>query len=293
MNPVFEQPTIQGLVWPISVHGDARNPPVVVIPGLEDSFLGQGLVGHLAAGGIFDKLFYQLLRSQPTFQSELCSRFHVTVVSRPRGIPPGTTMQDMAAWYAAFIRERFGRAPAIGLSMGGFIVQVLGTRHADVVTKVVPTITAPRIEGEGRALVEGWRELAYDEQWLEFMRRLSDDSFATASGRFFGKSAAGMMSAMIKRAIHGGLMHARDPFVSLEACMAFDEWNSAGNLRVPAMVVAGELDAIFAREQTERFAKSLGGGVPYAVAPRAGHIITERKPDFRRVVDRVAEFLKG
>ena len=58
---------------------------------------------------------------------------------------PGYTFNDMAADYAAMIREEFGGPmDVIGVSTGGSIVQHLAADHPDVVRRLVIHSSAHR-----------------------------------------------------------------------------------------------------------------------------------------------------
>jgi pimeloyl-ACP methyl ester carboxylesterase len=79
-----------------------------------------------------------------------------SVLRRP-GLPQGYTLADMAADYAAMIREEFGGpVDVIGVSTGGSIVQPLAADYPDVVRRLASFQRAPAERpGQGGAVGGG------------------------------------------------------------------------------------------------------------------------------------------
>ena len=69
----------------------------------------------------------------PPMRPFVDSGYTVWEVTRPRDMPTGHSIADMADDYAALIRDEFGGRVdvALGSSMGGMILQYLAANHPD------------------------------------------------------------------------------------------------------------------------------------------------------------------
>ena len=105
----------------------------------------------------------------------LDTRYTTYVVLRRPGMPQGYTLRDMAADYAAMIREEFsGPVDVIGVSTGGSIAQHLAADHPDVVRRLVIHSSACVLSRDARRLQLKVRDLALQRRWVKAWGLLVD-----------------------------------------------------------------------------------------------------------------------
>ncbi|MBQ2463119.1 MAG: alpha/beta hydrolase, partial [Clostridia bacterium] len=99
----------------------------VVLPGLSD---GLATVGGKA-----------LILSMP--YRKYLGEYTVYLFSRKNEMPDGYSMEEMADDQAQAMRTLgIDSAYVLGVSQGGMIAQLLAARHPEMVTKLVPAVTA-------------------------------------------------------------------------------------------------------------------------------------------------------
>src|SRR5918998_1747430 len=89
----------------------------------------------------------------------------VYVVQRRRGLPPNTTLRDLADEYAALIRQEWGHADVMGLACGGAIAQHLALDHPESVESLILVMSGPKLGPAGRDLGLRWLGLAQTGAW--------------------------------------------------------------------------------------------------------------------------------
>ena len=87
--------------------------------------------------------------------------FTVHFVNRPPGLPPTTTMADLASVYADGLRATFDRpVPVLAISTGGAIALQLAADHPDVVDRLVLGGTASTLGPVGKRAQRGYLDRA-------------------------------------------------------------------------------------------------------------------------------------
>ncbi len=90
----------------------------------------------------------------PLFGPLVDAGYTVWAVTRPRNLPDGDSIEDMADDYAAVIAAEFGGHVdiALGMSMGGLIVQYLAANHPDRAETFVVLAAACGVTELGKVL---------------------------------------------------------------------------------------------------------------------------------------------
>jgi 3-oxoadipate enol-lactonase len=214
------------------IAGDG--PPVVLLHpvGLDATFWG-GLPGRLARG-------YRVVAV------DLAGHGRSPHVARPG---------RMAAHVAdvAGLVERLGRGPAVlvGVSFGGMIAQQLALARPDMVTGLMLAGCPGAIPGAGRAAILDRGRAAE----VGGMAAVADATLA----RWF---TPGFLAAEAVKRVRARLM-ADDPSdwaATWEAVAEHDALGRLGAVGVPALVIAGEMDAATPAAATRALAAALPRG---------------------------------
>lgn len=92
--------------------------------------------------------------------------FTVTVVTRRPGLPPSSTLADMAEDYAAMIATEFGGpVDVIGVSTGGSIALHFAADHPELVRRLVIHSSAHTLNENAKALQLEYARLAGSGEW--------------------------------------------------------------------------------------------------------------------------------
>jgi pimeloyl-ACP methyl ester carboxylesterase len=187
-----------------------------------------------------------------------------SVLRRP-GLPAGYTLADMAADYAAMIREEFGGpVDVIGISTGGSIVQPLAADHPDVVRRLVIHSSAHRLSDPARAAQLEVARLAGQRRWRE----------AWATLLRFMLPPGPLASAQV--ALASILLSLRPPadpsdlVITVEAEDQFSFGEHLARITAPTLVIAGDSDPFY----SPALFRETAAGIPDArliLYPGMGH----------------------
>jgi pimeloyl-ACP methyl ester carboxylesterase len=199
-------------------------------------------------------------------------RHTIWVLTRRRGLAPGTSLADMADDYAVAIRDELGGGPVdvIGVSTGGSIAQHFAADHPDLVRRLVIHSSAHTLTPESRALQMELAHLAAEGRWRE------------AYSLIIGTMAARHRFLRVATRPFGWLMawsapdDPSDLIVTVEAedVHAFRE--RLGEIRAPTLVVAGTADPFY----TEALFRETAEGIPdgrLILYPGMGHPATGKR----------------
>ena len=229
--------------------------PLIVVPGVGDAiFNGQY---NAALGSVLRSYYRPYLDTHTLY-----------LVSRPRGLPDGYTIEDMADDYAR-VADELGGADVLGISMGGFVSQTLAADYPDLVDRHVLAMSGPRASAEGVEAVRRWRELAADRAWYEIRAELVGDMFSDWRRIAYPSAvrSAGVATRW-RRLIAPGIADfvpnvpvpepadPNDVSVTMDATLAFDGTDRLDEVDAPTLVFGGEADPYFPdpilREAAER-----------------------------------------
>ncbi|WP_254543578.1 alpha/beta fold hydrolase [Halomarina pelagica] len=210
-----------------------------------------------------------------TYFRRFVDDYAVYVVSRPRGLPAGQRIEDMAADYADALERELGPADVLGISMGGMIAQAFAADHPDLVDELVLVNTGCRVADGARDAVRRLRRYARTHDWARIRaelavamftdwRAVSYPTLALTVGRF----------VMPRPAV------ASDVGVSLDAVLSFDGRDRLDDIAARTLVVGGTDDPYFPRSILEETAAEIPDATLCAFRGAKHGAFHERKPAF-------------
>ena len=254
--------------FPYARVGDGPE-TLVVVPGIDDAmFSGRYPLPVCAA------LYW--------YFSGYVDDYTVYLVSRPRHLPEGCDIDDMADGYAEVLAEELGPANVLGISMGGMIAQSLVARHPDLVERVVLANTGARIADTD--VIDRFREYADARDWASIRAGLAAAMFSDWRQAAYPPLAVTVGRAVAPRPADPGDVH-----VSLEAIRAFDGRDLLGDVRTPALVFGGTADPYFPEETLRSTADAIPEADLTLVHGGKHAAFHEQKPAFD---SRVRSFLE-
>ncbi len=198
--------------------------------------------------------------------------------------PPYTTARLAADALALLDHLALGPVHVMGLSLGGLVAQELAIAAPRSVRSLVLAATAARLPARSRRALDAWRRLLPSAEWEAFCREqmawvfgattLEDDAVVEAI-------AAGFVAAVPP---------ARDGFAGqADAIIAHDTRDRVDRIRAPALVLAGEDDALVPRAASEALARLLPDARFEAFQGGHAFLLESAAP----VAARVIEFLRS
>ncbi|MFF0866384.1 alpha/beta fold hydrolase [Nonomuraea sp. NPDC003560] len=162
--------------------------------------------------------------------------FTVYVVNRPPGLPPTTTMADLAAIFARAIRATFdGPVNVLALSTGGSIALQLAADHPGLVDRLVLAGTACTLGPAGRRAQRGYVERA--RQGRRPSPALAEIVTASALGRVLLRGLLWLSD--------GGRADHSDAVTVLNAEDGFDLRGRLSEIKAATLLIQGGDDLVY------------------------------------------------
>ncbi len=197
--------------------------------------------------------------------------------------PGPYTTADQADDAAAVLRALgVTRAHIVGISMGGFIALELALRHPDLVEKLVLTGTSAGGSVHVQPSPEIAALLTRDRGELE-IGALAKENYTLLMGPGYAASHPEAMEMIAEIARYRP--QTLDAYLrQLQACLGHDVSSRLSQIRVPTLVVHGEVDPLVPVENGKYLAEHIPGA-KLVLYPNTGHIaIIERAEDYNRDV---------
>lgn len=221
------------------VLGDG--PKVLVsIPGGPGSELPSGFLGRLMLGA-----------SAPYVEEG----YQVWTVTRPRDMPQGHMVEDMAADYAEFIGDELdGRVDlVVGSSFGGMIALYLAANHPEVTRYVVAALASATLSEPGAAVDLRWATLRAEGRHGESGAALLEVFWPSPRQAWLRR----LVGPVVGVALRNSATPPDDLVVEAAAEAAYDARSVLDRISVPVLMICGDQDQFFSRESVEQTAAGI------------------------------------
>lgn len=197
-------------------------------------------------------------------------RFTVYVPNRAPGLPPATTMGEMAAHYAEGLAPRFaGPVPVLGASTGGSLALQLAADHPRLVSRLALAATACTLGPIGRRA-----QRAFIERARAGRRPSPALAEVSADGALARTLLKGVLWLSDGRGDHA------DAATMLSAEDGFDLRGRLGDITAPTLLLHGDRDVIYPTDLARETAEGIPDArlITYAGRTHAGTLSDPRFP---------------
>jgi pimeloyl-ACP methyl ester carboxylesterase len=195
--------------------------------------------------------------------------YTVYVINRRRGMPPGYTTQDMAADYAAVLKQEIGPSHIMGFSTGGEIAQYVAIDHPAAVRSFILVVSACRLSEEGREICERWRALTRERRWQDLRADMASVAVSGETNKRLARVFVGVFGRLVLKAPSDP----QDFLTTLGADLGHNTTERLGEISAPSLIIGGSEDPFYSenllRETAERMTRctlrvydGVGHGVP-------------------------------
>jgi len=200
--------------------------------------------------------------------------YTVWAVGRPRNMPQGHTIPDMADDYARLIEDQFGGVVdvVVGESYGGMIGQYLAARHPDRFRRLALIIAGCELDAWSKEI---------DHRFIAALRAGDTAAARAVSLEYFmphGKeSTRRLLGSALWRLMGLDGVPAGDLIIETEAGIEFDSRAILPDITTPVLLIAGDRDLFFPRAVIEETAAL----IPYCtliVHENQGHMDVANDP---------------
>ena len=201
------------------------------------------------------------------------SDFTVYAFSRKSDLPQGYTTRDMARDVkTAMDLLGIRKAHIFGVSMGGMIAQHLAADYPETVEKLVLTVTCARPNPILEESIREWVQFAKENDHASLMesslRRIYSDGYYRKN-----KWMIPIMGKLTKPKSYDRFL------IQAEACRSHNAWETLSAIRIPTLVIGGELDRALGGEASRELAARIPGA-QLKMYPQWGHGLYEEAIDF-------------
>lgn len=236
---------------------------LVVLPGVGDAmFSGRYPPG---VGPALTPYFHRYLKE-----------YTVYLISRPRGLPDGYSVEESADDYAGVLRD-LAPVDVLGISMGGLIAQQLCARHSELVGRLVVASSASRLGDDGREPARRMLRYARARDWFSIRSELARAMFSDARSLVY--------PPLIQTAGRFVLPRPADPddvSRSFEAILEYDGRDDLGDIERPTLVIGGDRDPYFTADVQRETADGIPDGTLSFIRGGKHGAFHERKLTFDR-----------
>jgi pimeloyl-ACP methyl ester carboxylesterase len=188
-----------------------------------------------------------------SWAAPFADHFTVYLVNRRPGLPPGTTIADLAADYAGAIEDDLGgRVMVHGTSSGGTIGLQLAIDRPELVERLVVSAAACRLTPEARVEQAEILRLAREGHGRQATARLL--ASATSGGAAQFARAVGWVAGDLTSAEHA------DMVATLIAEEDYDAEPGLGRITAPTLVLGGTEDSYHSEDLFRRTAAGIPNG---------------------------------
>ena len=204
---------------------------------------------------------------------------HRSIAPDARGVgqsdapPPPYTVRQLAQDAVAVLDAAgVGRAHVVGLSLGGAVAQELALSHSDRVRSLALLATFAAQAPRSRALLEAWRALypvAIGDPRLRKAWELQ--AYAWLFSDRFWRSEANVRAAL--RFASSQPPQPADGFAGqVDAALSHDARDKLPGIRIPTLVIHGELDQLSPKQNGEELARLIPAA-ELLMLPEVGHAV--------------------
>jgi pimeloyl-ACP methyl ester carboxylesterase len=227
-----------------------QGPPLVVLSGFTAE--------HANPTGAARRFSLQPLKP-------LARQFTVYLVNRKPGLPPGSTIADLAGHYARALEWEFsGPVAVMGISTGGSIAQQFAIDHPQLVARLVLVAAACRLGPAGRRMQRDLARFTLAGQPRRAWAATGPELATTTVG---GRLYAALLW------LFGPRLYPEDPSDMLIVIDAEDRFDAAPQLHrisAPTLIIAGDRDRNYTPELFHETAERIPGA-RLRLYPRKGH----------------------
>ena len=203
-------------------------------------------------------------------------KYRVYVIDKPRDIPEGCTVADIAHTTAGAMQALgIEGAFVLGVSMGGMIAQQLALDYPQLVGKLVLAVTASRPNPTVKRAVESWTHLLDRGAYRAFVKDMFE--------RLYTPAYLERYDPLIPLIAPFSKPRDQTRFSRLAAaCLTVDTYERLGEIRCPALVIGAAEDKVVTAQASRELAEGIGCALHmYA---NLGHAAYEEAKDFNQSV---------
>lgn len=232
--------------------------PLVILPGLS--------VRDVKGAGPALALMYR----------NFGKKHRVYVFDKPRHIPEGCTVADIAAMTAGAMRALgIKDAHILGVSMGGMIAQKIALEYPELAGKLVLAMTASRPNPAIRLAIETWTYLLSRGAYRAFTKDMFERLYTPAYLERYDPLIP-LIAPFSKPKDMGRFSRLA------AACLTVDTFERLSEIRCPALVIGAAEDKVVTAQASVELAEGIGCALHmYA---NLGHAAHEEAGDFNDVV---------